>query len=175
MSQPIKIGISACLLGDSVRYDGGHRLDPYLKETLGRSVEWIPFCPEVECGLGVPREPMHLVDDGRLIRLVTIDTACDHTGLFLRWLEKKLAELESTGIRGFVLKARSPSCGVRDVSIVDPSGCEIRKGAGLFTAALKNTWHSLPVEDEGSLHDNHVRGDFMERVQAYMGTGKHFV
>jgi len=132
MPNILKLGISSCLLDNCVPYDGGHRLDLHVKQTLGRIVGWVAVCPEVECGLGVPREPTRLVDDRKEIRLETIDSRQDKTGIFSLWLPQKLKELESTGQAGFVLKARSPSCGVRDTALFDPYGREKGRGAGLF-------------------------------------------
>jgi uncharacterized protein YbbK (DUF523 family) len=179
MSSRIKIGISACLLGHNVRYDGGHRLAPCLNETFGVSVEWIPLCPETECGLGVPREPMRLIDDAGLIRLVTIDSRLDRTTVFSQWLERKLVELAASDIRGYVLKARSPSCGVRDTPVFDAAGNETRKGAGLFTAALLMKCRRLPVEDECSIQELRTRDRFIELVLGGQlrkrAAGKHFV
>jgi len=167
MANTIKIGISSCLLGSSVRYDGGHRLDHYLKNTLGRFIEWVPICPEVECGLAVPREPMRLVEDHGALRLITIKTEQDKTSAFSRWSRIRLKQPASADISGFVFKARSPSCGVCDTTIVDPSGRVIKKGAGLFVAAVSNHWHCIPLEDEGRLRDPGIRENFIERVFVY--------
>src|SRR5512143_1734368 len=105
----IKLGISSCLLGENVRYDGGHKLDHYLRDTLGQFVEWVPVCPEVECGLPVPREAMRLVGDPDAPRLVTRKTGIDHTERMTKWAGRKLAQLERQNLCGFVFKARSPS------------------------------------------------------------------
>jgi uncharacterized protein YbbK (DUF523 family) len=103
------LGISSCLLGSNVRYDGGHKLDRYLSDVLGRHVHWVPVCPEVECGLGVPRESMRLVGDPASPRLITTHTGTDHTQRMERWARQRSAELEREDLCGFVFKSRSPS------------------------------------------------------------------
>ncbi len=160
----IKIGISSCLLGENVRYDGGNKLDRYLMDTFGHIVEWVPFCPEVEAGLCVPREPMQLVSEARKTRLITIETKQDRTDVLARWTERKLKQLEQEGIRGFVFKARSPSCGVHDAPISSATGEIIGAGAGLFAEAAAGRFSSLPVEDEERLRDPGIREKFLARI-----------
>ena len=116
MSEKIKIGVSSCLLGNAVRYDGGHKLDIYLRDTLGKLVEWVPICPEVEAGLTVPREPMQLAGDRAAPRLLTIQTGIDHTERVAQWAHARLVRLEKEDLCGYVFKARSPSCGVQSGS-----------------------------------------------------------
>ncbi|MEK6775450.1 MAG: DUF523 domain-containing protein [bacterium] len=164
MEKLIRIGISACLLGEKVRYDGGHRLNPCLKETLGGFADWVPVCPEAECGLSVPREPMHLVGDPDLPRLMTMATGIDHTNRMLQWARAKLPALEEDGLRGFIFKSRSPSCGMRDVSIESASGTVKHTGAGLFARAFMGHFPSLPVEDEDGLQDPVTRENFTYRL-----------
>jgi uncharacterized protein YbbK (DUF523 family) len=167
MTTKIKIGISACLLGKNVRYDGGHKLDPRLMDTLGQVVEWAPVCPEVEAGLSVPREAMQLVSGPDAPRLVTIETRIDHTGRMTHWVRRELVRISNQGLSGFVFKARSPSCGVRDAEIVTSSGRSAGRGAGLFAAAVAARFPALPVEDEGRLQDPVVRKSFLERAFAH--------
>ncbi len=167
MADDIKLGISSCLLGNKVRYDGGHKLDPYVRDTLGEFVQWVPVCPEVGSGLPVPREAMNLIGDPDSPQLVTILTGIDHTERIMRWVQEKLAELEKEGLCGFVFKARSPSCGVRDARIVAPSGGVAGQGAGLFAAAVVLRFPDLPVEDEDSLKDPTIRESFIERTFEY--------
>ncbi|HSQ78173.1 MAG TPA: DUF523 domain-containing protein [Nitrospirota bacterium] len=164
MSKKIKIGISSCLLGNNVRYDGGNKLDQYLIDTLGRIVIWVPICPEVESGLPVPREAMQLVADGPRICLITMETKQDRTEVLARWGEKKLKRLEQEGVRGFVFKARSPSCGVHDAPFFSSSGDARGVGAGLFAKAVIKHFPSLPVEDEERLRDPAVRELFLRRL-----------
>ena len=164
MEKKIKIVISACLLGDTVRYDGGHKLDHYLRDTLGQHVEWIPVCPEVEAGFTVPREPMQLVGEAVPPRLVTIGTRQDRTEELMRWTRKKIQHLEHEKICGFVFKARSPSCGVHDAPLHLATGEVVGAGTGLFAEAVKRHFSSLPVEDEERLRDSSVRETFLERI-----------
>lgn len=163
----IRLGISSCLLGKPVRYDGGHKLDHYLRDTLGEFVEWVPVCPEVECGLPVPREAMRLVGESVAPRLVTRFTGIDHTVRMKRWAGKKLAELEKEGLCGFVFKARSPSSGMERVKIYSESGTSFKTGSGLFAKAFKKHFPRIPIEDEGRLQDPGIRENFIERVFVY--------
>jgi uncharacterized protein YbgA (DUF1722 family)/uncharacterized protein YbbK (DUF523 family) len=163
----IILGISSCLLGNSVRYDGGHKLDHFLTDTLGQYVEWVPVCPEVECGLPVPREAMRLVGDPENPRLVTIRTNVDHSARMKTWAKKKVAELKKAGLCGFVFKSRSPSSGMRGVKIYTEAGMPNTTGSGLFAKAFMQTFPLLPVEDEGRLHDPGLRENFIERVFVY--------
>lgn len=160
----IRVGISSCLLGEKVRFDGGHKLDHYLKDTLGSFVEWIPVCPEVECGLPIPREAMHLVGDPESPRLLAVRTGKDHTERMLRWAEKKLEELEELDLCGFVFKSRSPSSGMRGVKVYSAEGMPRYRGVGIFARALMERFPVLPVEDEGRLSDPSLRENFIERV-----------
>ena len=164
MTEIIKLGISSCLLGNNVRYDGGNKLDQYLMDVFGRIVEWVPICPEVEAGLTVPREPMQLVADGPWIRLIIIETKQDRTDAIFRWVEKKLNHLEQEGVRGFILKARSPSCGIRDAEFFSMQGESIGARAGLFAKAVMDFFPDLPAEDEERLRDPAVRQRFFDRI-----------
>jgi uncharacterized protein YbgA (DUF1722 family)/uncharacterized protein YbbK (DUF523 family) len=163
----ITLGISSCLLGNSVRYDGGHKLDHFLADTLSAYVDWIPVCPEVECGLPVPREAMHLVGDAGAPRLVTIRTGVDHTSRMRQWAKKKVTALAGEDLCGFVFKSRSPSSGMRGVKIYSPDGIPVGIGAGLFAKAFQGRFPLMPVEDEGRLHDPGLRENFIERVFVY--------
>src|SRR5512136_1518396 len=162
--EKIKLGRSKCLLGENVRFDGGHKLDRFLTETLGHYVDYVPVCPEVECGLPVPREAMHLVGDPEDPRLITIRTGKDHTARMQRWAKKRTAELEKEGLCGFVFKGRSPSSGMRGVKIYNEGGAAYASGSGIFAHAFMKHFPLLPVEDEGRLHDPALRENFIERV-----------
>ena len=167
MSTPIRIGISACLLGQEVRFDGGHKRDSFLIDVLGPHVEYLPVCPEVEMGLGTPRETLRLVrQDGRL-RMLTTRTAIDHTDGMSRWSAKRLRELEDADLSGYVLKKDSPSCGMERVKTYSENGPAARDGRGIFAAALLERFPRLPVEEEGRLTDPTLRENFIERVFAY--------
>jgi uncharacterized protein YbgA (DUF1722 family)/uncharacterized protein YbbK (DUF523 family) len=163
----IKLGISSCLLGNSVRYDGGHKLDHFLTNTLGRYVKWVPVCPEVECGLPVPREAMHLVGDADDPSLVTIRTGVDHTRRMRKWAKKKVVELEKKHLCGFVFKSRSPSSGMRGVKIYTKAGMPNATGSGLFAKAVMEKFPLLPVEDERRLCNPVLLKNFVERIFVY--------
>ncbi|MGB2937435.1 MAG: DUF523 and DUF1722 domain-containing protein [Phycisphaerae bacterium] len=164
--EKIRLGASACLLGERVRYDGGHKHDRYLTGTLGRHVEWVPVCPEVECGLSVPREAMHLEGDPASPRLVTIRTHVDHTDRMLAWVRRRVEELAREDLCGYVFKANSPSSGMERVRVYGAGGVPRKVGVGLFARAFMDCFPLLPVEDEGRLHDPALRENFIERVFA---------
>jgi len=165
MNEPgIKLGISTCLLGENVRYDGGHKLDHYLKDTLGRHVEWVPVCPEVEMGLPVPREAMRLAGRPSTPSLVTVRSGTDYTGRMMIWAEGRLEELAHLDLCGFVFKSRSPSSGMKGVKVYGESGIPSQAGVGIFARAFMEKFPLLPVEDDGRLHDPGLRENFIERV-----------
>jgi len=164
MEKRIKLGISTCLLGENVRYDGGHKLDRFLTDTLGQFVEYVPVCPEVECGLPIPRESMHLEGDPDSPRLVTTRTKQDMTDRMVKWAQKRVAELEDEGLCGFIFKSNSPSSGMERISVYNENGMPVKKGAGIFAEIFMNHFPLLPVEDEGRLHDPELRENFIERI-----------
>lgn len=166
--EKIRLGISACLLGQNVRYDGGHKLDRYLTETLGKFVEYVPVCPEVECGLGVPREAMRLVGDTESPRLVTVKTKQDLTERVMTWARRRVKELEKEGLCGFVFKRGSPSSGMERVKVYNERGMAEKKGRGMFAGAFMDHFPLIPVEEEGRLHDPNLRENFIERIFALM-------
>jgi uncharacterized protein YbgA (DUF1722 family)/uncharacterized protein YbbK (DUF523 family) len=163
----IKIGISSCLLGERVRYDAGHKLDPYITETLGQYFRWVPVCPEVGAGLTVPREAMRLVGEPASPRIVTRKTGIDHTGLISKWSERKARELEREDLCGFIFKSRSPSSGLSGVKVYTEEGMPSSKGTGIFAAVFMRRFPHLPAIDEGRLHDPALRENFIEKVFAY--------
>ncbi|HVG70310.1 MAG TPA: DUF523 and DUF1722 domain-containing protein [Vicinamibacterales bacterium] len=173
--RPIRIGISACLLGQQVRFDGGHKRDAFLTETFGRFVEWVPVCPEVECGLGTPRESMRLVRVENGVRLLTVKSGVDLTAQMEHFSRSRVSALVGEDLSGFVLKKDSPSCGLERVKIYDRHGTPARGGRGLFAAALVDAFPHLPVEEEGRLADPRLRDNFVERVFAYRGLRGLFV
>jgi uncharacterized protein YbgA (DUF1722 family)/uncharacterized protein YbbK (DUF523 family) len=158
------LGISACLLGRPVRFDGGHKLDRFLTETLGRYVEYVPVCPEVECGMPVPRESMHLQGDPLSPRLVTIRTGVDKTGQLVAWAKQRVVELEKERLMGFIFKSDSPSSGMERVKVYGEKNMAVRKGVGMFARIFMEHFPLLPVEEEGRLHDPAIRENFIERV-----------
>jgi uncharacterized protein YbgA (DUF1722 family)/uncharacterized protein YbbK (DUF523 family) len=167
VARPLRIGISSCLLGQAVRFDGGHKRDAFLTETFGRFVEWVPVCPEVECGLGTPRESMRLVRAGSDVRLLTVKTAVDLTDQMDKYSRRRVAQLASEELCGYVLKKDSPSCGLERVKVYDAHSVPAKTGRGLFAARLLERFPELPVEEEGRLSDPRLRENFVERVFAY--------
>jgi uncharacterized protein YbgA (DUF1722 family)/uncharacterized protein YbbK (DUF523 family) len=166
MEPKMKIGISACLLGEKVRYDGGHKWDRYLTDTMGKYVEYVPVCPEVECGFSVPREPFRLVGDPVSPRLVTVHSRQDHTERMLSWSRKRVAELEQEDLCGFIFKSGSPSSGMARVKVYDGNNVPVKRGVGIFAGVFMEHFPLLPVEDEGRLHDPRLRENFVESIFA---------
>jgi uncharacterized protein YbbK (DUF523 family) len=166
-SQTVRIGISSCLLGQKVRFDGGHKRDAFLADTFGAHVEWVPVCPEVEVGMGTPREPIRLVRHGAGVRLLGVKSATDHTNAMREWAARRAEALAREDLDGYVLKKDSPSCGMERVKVYDPNGAPVRTGRGLFAEALMERLPLLPVEEEGRLSDPRLRENFVERVFAH--------
>jgi len=163
----IKIGISACLLGNKVRFDGGHKHDRYITQTLGAYFTYVPVCPEVECGLPVPRESMRLVGDVDNPRLVTNKTGRDLTERMQNWCRSRVEELAQEDLCGFIFKAKSPSSGMERVKVYDANNIPRAAGVGLFARAFKTRFPLLPVEEEGRLHDIRLRENFIEQIFVY--------
>jgi uncharacterized protein YbgA (DUF1722 family)/uncharacterized protein YbbK (DUF523 family) len=164
MDEKIRLGISECLLGHQVRYDGGHKWDRFLTDTLGQHVEYVPVCPEEACGLGTPREAMRLVGSPEAPRLVTIRSGVDMTGRMLSWAKKRVAELEKEDLCGFIFKSDSPSSGMERVKVYNEKGMPEKKGVGLFARAFMEHFPLIPVEEDGRLHDPKLRENFVESV-----------
>jgi len=161
--ESIKLGISACLLGEPVRYDGGHKLDRFLRDTLGRYVQYVPVCPEVECGMSVPRESMHLEGDPEAPCLVTTRTGRDMTAMMVEWARRRLEEPALQDLCGFIFKSNSPSSGMERVKIFK-DGMPRRNASGIFAGLFMKRFPLVPVEDEGRLHDPVLRENFIERI-----------
>jgi uncharacterized protein YbgA (DUF1722 family)/uncharacterized protein YbbK (DUF523 family) len=164
MPEPIRLLISACLLGDKVRYDGGHKRDAYIVETLGKFVDWVKVCPEADCGLSVPRESMRLIGDPARPRLVTGKTGIDHTARMEGFARSKMRELESLDLCGYICKKDSPSSGMERVKVYNEAGMPEKSGAGVFTRIFMERFPLIPVEEEGRLQDPLLREMFIERV-----------
>jgi uncharacterized protein YbgA (DUF1722 family)/uncharacterized protein YbbK (DUF523 family) len=164
--EKIKLGISTCLLGENVRYDGGHKLDRFLTDTLGQYVEYVPVCPEVECGLPIPRESMHLEGDPDSPRLVTTRTKQDMTDRMVNWARNRVSELEKENLCGFIFKSDSPSSGMERIKVYNEKGMPVKKGVGMFARIFMEHFPLLPVEEEGRLHDPKLRDNFIERIFA---------
>jgi len=164
MEERIRVGISTCLLGERVRYDGGHKLDRFLTETLGRYLEYVPVCPEVECGLPVPRESMHLEGNPEQPRLVTSRSHEDKTAQMVTWAKTRIVEMEKDDLCGFIFKSKSPSSGMERVRIYNEKGMPEKKGVGIFAKIFMEHFPLIPVEEDGRLYDLKLRENFIERV-----------
>jgi uncharacterized protein YbbK (DUF523 family) len=156
-----KVGISRCLLGDAVRYDGTDKRADDVLQDIGGHVEWVSVCPEVEIGMGTPREPIQLVarSDGVLsgtqrVRMIGVESGTDWTDRMTAWARDRVRELETLGVSGYIFKARSPSCGIGDVP-------------GLFAHAVIEAMPDLPVADEEQLNDPRAREQFLSRIVSY--------
>lgn len=170
----IRVGISSCLLGAEVRYDGQHKRNAWLVETLGRFVRFVPICPEVELGLGTPREAIRLERAGEDVRLVGVNSGTDHTAAMRAYAARRVAEIARLGLSGYVLKAKSPSCGLFRVKVYEPSGIPGKSGRGLFAEALAAAMPELPMEEEGRLNDPRLRENFIERLFAFRRLARLF-
>ncbi len=161
-----RIGVSACLLGQAVRWDGGDKRDRFVVEELAAVAELVPVCPEVELGMGVPREPIQLVRADR-VRLLGRESGRDHTEAMERFAEARVAQLAAMGLDGYVLKADSPSCGRAGVAVRSPTGEVTRDGVGAFAKVLAARLPGLPLVDERELADPEVRRAFVERIRQH--------
>jgi len=163
----LRLGVSTCLLGEKVRYDGGHKRDRYLVNTLGRFVEWVPVCPEVEMGLPIPRESMRLMGDPESPRLIAPKSGADHTAQMQNWARERLERLAEAKLHGFIFKKDSPSSGLFRVRVYNDKGMAQRVGTGMFPREVMRRFPLLPLEEEGRLHDMGLRENFIERIFAY--------
>lgn len=162
----IKIGISSCLLGEKVRWDGGHKRDATVKQILGRAFEGVPICPEVEIGMGIPREAVQLTGNARSPRMVGTESANDWTGRMHRYSQQRARELAKLKVCGYILKSKSPSCGIARIPVYGKDRRAATQGRGLFAGAVikHRTW--IPVEEESRLLDARIRENFITRVFA---------
>jgi len=163
----LRIGVSSCLLGHKVRYDGQHKQDSYITDILGQYAEFVPVCPETECGLPVPREAMHLTGDIDRPRLVTIRSGIDLTDKMKKWADVKLDMLEKEKLCGFIFKSKSPSSGRYHVKVYPANGIPVKQGTGIFAAALVERFPLLPVEEEGRLNDRVLRENFIDKIMVF--------
>ncbi len=162
--EPIRLGVSSCLLGAKVRFDGGHKRDRYLTDVLGEWFDWVPVCPELDIGLGIPRPTIRLVEGGDNPRLIEPKSGEDLTGKMEIYSEKKVDALMASGLDGYLLKRASPSCGMERVKVYTEAGMPLKAGAGVFARILMEKWPNLPVEEEGRLNDPMLRARFIEHV-----------
>jgi uncharacterized protein YbgA (DUF1722 family)/uncharacterized protein YbbK (DUF523 family) len=164
MEGHFKIGISSCLLGNEVRWNGGHKRDKYLTNTLGQFVDFIPVCPEVEAGFGVPRETFRLVGNPDSPRLITFKSKTDHTDQMLAWAKRRLQDLEKEDLCGFIFKSDSPSSGMIRVKVYNEKGMPHKIGIGIFARAFMEHFPLIPVEDDGRLNDPLIRENFILQI-----------
>lgn len=167
LGPPLRIGVSACLLGQDVRWNGGHKRDSYLLGTLDPYVQWIPVCPEVEIGLGTPRETIRLVDEGGDIFLRGTKSGSDHTDEMNSWSRDRVQHLAGMNLHGFILKKDSPTCGLFRVKVYRENSMPERVGRGLFAEQLVKQLPILPMEEEGRLRDPGLRENFIRRLFTY--------
>jgi uncharacterized protein YbgA (DUF1722 family)/uncharacterized protein YbbK (DUF523 family) len=164
---PLRIGISACLLGENVRFDGGNKRDPFINELLGKYFEWAPVCPEVEVGMGVPREAVQLAGRIEAPRMLGVRSRNDWTSKMQDFAKMRCSRLQDLHLSGFVFKSRSPSCGIDRIPVYNSQKIPVKKGHGLFSKIFTETFPLVPVEDEGRLNDSRIRENFIVRVFAY--------
>ncbi len=166
-SPDVRVGISSCLLGEMVRYNGGHAHDSFVTTTLGPYVTWVPICPEVDLGMGTPRETIRLErsEDGIILRAP--DSGTDYTEKMHSYAVSRTEQLAGENIHGYILKKNSPSCGMERVKVFDKNGVPHREGRGLFAEQLISRFPLLPVEEEGRLRDTTLRENFIERLFAH--------
>lgn len=169
MEDKFRVGISSCILGNPVRWNAGHKLDKYLTHTLGEFVEYVPVCPEVEVGLGVPRESMRLVGNPENPRLITFKSKTDHTAKMVRWARKRVRALENENLCGFIFKSDSPSSGMVRVKVYNDKGMPHKVGVGIFAREFMNHFPSIPVEDDGRLNNPQIRENFIQQIFTMKG------
>jgi len=162
--EKIKIGIASCLLGNPVRWNGGHKRDRFIVNTLGQHIDFVPVCPESECGLGIPRETMHLAGDPAAPRLVTTKTGVDKTAQMQRWAKKRLKELDNEALCGYIFKTKSPSNGMRKLKVFATREQIFYNGVGIYARMVMDRYPNLPVIDDGMLHDPGLRANFIEQI-----------
>lgn len=172
--EKIKIGVSSCLLGNKVRFDGGHKKDYFLTETLSQFVEFVPVCAEVEIGLPIPRETLRLQKIDGKIRLIFNKSKEEITEKMEKFSEKRVKIVEDENLSGFILKKDSPSCGMERVKVYSEKGIPEKNGKGIFAKVLIEKYPLLPIEEEGRLNDINLRENFIERVFAFHRLKKLF-
>lgn len=166
MAARMRVGVSSCLLGQKVRYDGGHKRHDFVADILGSRVDFVPVCPEVELGLGTPRQTLRLIRKDDDVRLIMAN-GHDYTHAMRAFAKKRVEQLTEDDLSGYVLKKDSPSCGLTRVKVYEETGIPAKTGRGVYADALLARWPHLPVEEEGRLQDEALRENFLERLDAY--------
>jgi uncharacterized protein YbgA (DUF1722 family)/uncharacterized protein YbbK (DUF523 family) len=164
MEERIRLGVSTCLLGESVRWNGGHARNRFITDTLSQFVDFVPVCPEVEAGFPIPRETFRLVGDPQSPRLTTSRTKVDHTDTMLAWARQRVSDLEKENLCGFIFKKDSPSSGLYRVKVYTDKGLPHKQGVGLFARAFTEHFPRVPVEEDGRLNDPLLRETFIEQI-----------
>ena len=164
MKNKITLGVSSCLLGEKTRYDSAHTRDQFITCVLGKWVEFVSVCPEVECGFGVPREPLRLVGAPESPCLISVHTRQDYTPRMLLWVRKRVVTLKKEDMWGFILKSKSPSCGIERVKVYDKNGVAINKGRGLFARVFSEYFPMVPIVDEKVIHNPKTFKNFMDKI-----------
>lgn len=162
--EPVRLGVSSCLTGGNVRYDGGHKQNRYLCDTLAHHFEFVPICPEVECGMPTPREALRLVGDPQNPRLITTKSQKDYTETMQNWCYNQLEKVAGMDLHGYIFKSRSPSCGIERIQVYDTRGNPGRMGMGFWARMFTEHFPHIPLEDEGRLNDPKLREQFIEHV-----------
>ena len=172
MKNKIKIGVSSCLLGEKVRWNGDHKQDRYVRNVLGNYFEYIPTCPEVDVGMGIPRETVALYGTLENPRMIGKKTQTDWTKKMNKYTKDRISELAKHDLCGYIFKSKSPSCGTGRVNVYSEFGsAKVRHGAGIFASAFVKSMPLVPVEDEGRLHDARIKENFIIRVFCFYRIG----
>jgi len=164
----IPIGISSCLVGEKVRWNGGHKQDRYITDTLGNFFDWVPVCPEVEVGMGIPRETVSLYGAPENPRMRGKTSQTDWTDKMQRYSKARVRELEENNLCGFIFKSKSPSCGINRIPVyAAPGSSTVKRSSGLFAKAFALKNPLIPIEEEGRLTDLKIRENFIIRVFSF--------
>ena len=168
MTDKIRIGVSSCLIGEKVRWNGDHKQDRYVREILSRYFEYIPVCPEVEVGMGVPRETVALYGDPEKPSMISKKTQTDWTKPMGKYIKSRINTLSDDDLCGYIFKSKSPSCGISRVPLYSEFGShKVKHGPGMFANAFINSFPLVPTEDEGRLNDPRIRENFIVRVFSF--------
>lgn len=170
----LRLGVSACLMGSAVRFDGGHSRDKLLLGPVSAFAKYVPVCPEVEIGLGTPRPTIRLQRIRESVQLMRPHDGANLTAKMREWAERRVDQIEEMDLSGYVLKKDSPTCGMERVRVYDENGSPSRDGRGIFAEVLMRRMPLLPVEEDGRLHDSRLRENFFERAFAYDRLRKFF-
>lgn len=163
----LTLGVSQCLLGDGVRYDGGHKANSFVLNLLAPHFNLVGVCPEVESGMGVPREAVQLRADDESLRMVGTESGTDYTHSINSFSIRRVEELSEAGLCGYIFKSNSPSCGLEAPVAAEGAAPGHATGPGLFAGAVLRAFPDLPVAQEGALGDTRTREGFVEQVFAY--------